>query len=125
VPEARRFVARTLREWKLDVIADTAMLLTSELVTNAVLHARTDVTVDVTRTNDGVRVAITDGSPLPPALRHHSMTATTGRGIHLLDQLADEWQADATLDGKTVWFTLSTTRDPWSDTGPPVKQAQR
>jgi len=114
VPEARRCVMQTLAAWGLDGLTETAVLLTSELVTNSVLHARTDVVVTVTREPDGARVAVTDGSPLPPALRHHSSTATTGRGIRLLDQLADSWHAEPSGAGKTVWFSLSRSRDPWA-----------
>lgn len=107
-------MARTLQSWGFDALVDTAMLLTSEVVTNAVLHARTDVVVEVVREADGARVGVRDGSPLPPALRRHSDTSTTGRGLRLLDQLADSWSADRSGDGKTIWFALSTTRDPWA-----------
>ena len=125
VPEARRQVARTLHEWALDGLSDTAILLTSELVTNAVLHARTDVVVTVVREAHGARIAVTDGSPLPPSLRRHSMTSTTGRGVQLLDQLADTWSADADGDGKTVWFRLSTSRDPWTQPVTPERARRR
>ena len=51
---------------------------------------------------------------MPPALRHHSATATTGRGLRLLDQLAREWSVHDHNGGKTVWFTLDDDVDPWS-----------
>ena len=117
VPQARRHVAATLEQWHLDGLVDAACLLVSELVTNAVLHARTAMTLTVARDGDGVRVSVTDGSPVPPALRRHSDTATTGRGLRLLDQLADAWSADAMGNSKSVWFTLSTSRDPWQSAG--------
>ena len=117
VPQARRHVAATLEQWQLDGMVDTACLLVSELVTNAVLHARTAMTLTVTREGDGVRVSVTDGSPAPPALRRHSDTATTGRGLRLLDELADAWSVDGGDDSKSVWFTLSTSRDPWDSAG--------
>lgn len=113
VPEARRRIASTLAQWKLDGLTEVIALLTSEIVTNAVLHARTDIRIGVTREPHGVRVEVTDGSPLPPSLRHHSDTATTGRGIRLLDALADAWSAEPDNGGKTVWFTVSSNRDPW------------
>jgi anti-sigma regulatory factor (Ser/Thr protein kinase) len=108
VPAARRHVLATLDEWHLEALRDVAALLTSEIVTNAVLHARTDVTVTVEREDDAVRVSVADGSPVAPALRHHSDTATTGRGLRLIQNLADAWSVDADADGKTVWFRLST-----------------
>lgn len=114
VPEARRNVTTTLHEWGLDGMVDTARLLTSELVTNAVLHARTDMTVTVEEQGRGVRISVADHSPVSPALRHHSTTATTGRGLRLLDELADAWSVADDRDGKTVWFSLTTDRDPWA-----------
>jgi anti-sigma regulatory factor (Ser/Thr protein kinase) len=107
VPQARHHISATLRRWDLDTLAETARLLTSELVTNAVLHARTAMTLSVDETEGGIRVSVTDESPVPPAMRRHSALATTGRGLRLLDQLADAWSVDDTNAGKTVWFTLS------------------
>jgi len=114
VPEARQHVSAALHQWGYDGLLETARLLTSELVTNAVLHARTEMTVAVEDTDHGVRVAVTDSSPVPPSLRHHSTTATTGRGLRMLDQLAREWSVDEDNGGKTVWFTLADDVDPWS-----------
>ena len=107
VPQARQHVTATLHRWNLDILAETARLLTSELVTNAVLHARTPMTLTLEETDSGLRVSVSDGSPVPPALRRHSVTATTGRGLQLLDQLADAWSVDDSNGGKTVWFTLN------------------
>ena len=114
---ARREVSAVLVRWGLDDLVDAAQLLTSELVTNSVLHARTPVTVSVARKRGQVRVAVSDGSPIEPSMRRHSMTATTGRGLQMLTSLADDWGSDATTTGKTVWFTLSTDRDHWADYG--------
>ena len=114
VPEARHHIADTLQTWGCDGFVDTARLLTSELVTNAVLHARTEMTLAVEQTAQGVRISVTDSSPVPPSLRHHSTTATTGRGLRLLDQLAREWNVEEDDRGKTVWFTLEDNVDPWS-----------
>ena len=107
VPQAREHIVTTLRRWHLEQLTDTARLLTSELVTNAVLHAHTPMTLAMESTDTGVRVSVSDGSPIPPALRRHSLTATTGRGLRLLDQLSDAWSVDDSNGGKTVWFTLS------------------
>jgi anti-sigma regulatory factor (Ser/Thr protein kinase) len=103
-----------LEQWHLDALVDTARLLTSELVTNAVLHARTDMVLTVEEREGGVRIAVTDHSPVSPALRRHSPTSTTGRGLRLLNQLADNWSVEDDNGGKTVWFTLTSDRDPWA-----------
>ena len=111
---ARRAVTGALTRWGLDGLVDAAQLLTSELVTNSVLHARTTVTVTITERRGQVRVAVSDGSVIEPALRRHSMTSTTGRGLQMLRSLADDWGSEVTKTGKTVWFTLSTGRDHWA-----------
>lgn len=113
-PQARRAVTGVLDEWGLSRLADTVALLVSEVVTNAVLHARTELTVSVARDGSGVRVSVTDGSSLPPAMRRHAATATTGRGLRLLDMLADSWSAEPAGTGKTVSFTVTGARDPWA-----------
>ena len=114
VPEARHHVVATLEQWGYAGLVETARLLTSELVTNAVLHARTEMTLTVEDSEAGVRIAVMDSSPVPPSMRHHSETATTGRGLRLLNQLAREWSVEENDGGKTVWFTLADDTDPWS-----------
>ena len=104
-----------LAEWGLSTLTDAAQLLTSEVVTNSLLHARSPIRLTVEQTAAGVRVAVTDGSTVVPALRRKSPSATTGRGLHLLSQLADEWDTEIAEGGKTVWFTLRSDRDPWRD----------
>src|SRR5436309_7697357 len=115
VPEGRQHVSAALREWGYEGLVETARLLTSELLTNAVLHARTEMTLAIDDTEHGVRVSVTDSSPVPPSLRHHSTMATTGRGLRLLEELARAWSVDEDNGGKTVWFTLADDIDPWSD----------
>lgn len=115
VVTARRHVRDVLRRWGCDDLVDAALLLTSEIVTNAVLHARTVVELAVSRTADGVRVDVSDGSPLLPSARSHgSNLATTGRGLQLLESLAVTWNSEPTGSGKTVWFTLRNGEDPWA-----------
>ena len=118
VAEARRFVRQALQSWQLDEVVDTALLLTSELATNAVLHARSTFAVLVARQGEQIRVDVLDSSPVPPLRRHNSLTAATGRGVGLVASLAADWgltPADR-LDGfaKGVWFTL-----PISGVAPP------
>ena len=115
VGQARRFVRRVLDDWgldDLDDLVDTVQLLTSELATNAVLHARTAFAVVVSRTADAVRVDVLDGSAVTPRNRRPSLTAATGRGVNMIEVLAENWGAtpEAQLDGfaKGVYFILPT-----------------
>ncbi|MEP6696233.1 MAG: ATP-binding protein [Pseudonocardiales bacterium] len=112
VAEARRMTERTLASWGLSELADTAALLVSELMTNAVLHARSGVVVTLRHDTDKVRVEVFDGSPLPPRMRHFRADAGTGRGVRLLDTLASEWGIEGQAGGKVVWFTLGTGEQP-------------
>jgi anti-sigma regulatory factor (Ser/Thr protein kinase) len=114
VTEARRFVLDALANWRLDALADTAALLTSEIVTNAVLHARTPMDLVVQRLRDGVAVEVTDGSRKQPRARRVTPDSTNGRGMALLEQLASTWGVTVHRAGKTVRFTVTGDRDPWA-----------
>ena len=114
VTEARRFVLDALANWRLEALAETSALLTSEVVTNAVLHARTPVEVVVRRLGKGIAVEVTDGSPTQPRGREATTESTTGRGMALLDQLASTWDVTVHKAGKTVRFTVTGDRDPWA-----------
>ena len=106
---ARRFVADTLRGWDVPraKIAD-AVLLVSELVTNALLHARSAPSVEVTRNDDHIRCVVLDDSPMVPRRRHYASDAVTGRGIALVETLATRWGSERNGPGKRVWFELDT-----------------
>lgn len=106
---ARRMVSETLDGNKLpDEVVDSAELLVSEVVTNAIVHARSDVGVTVSVADGEVRVEVADHSPHLPAQRSHDHTAITGRGLALLDSLADSYGVRSVPDaGKVVWFTVS------------------
>jgi anti-sigma regulatory factor (Ser/Thr protein kinase) len=111
---SRRFVRSTLAEWHLDGLADTAVLLTSEVVTNSVLHARTEIVLSIAReADDSVTISVHDGSQHQPRARSHSLDATTGRGMELLDRLSLAWHIDPDADGKTLVFTVGGA-DPWA-----------
>lgn len=106
--DARRFVAATLEPWELGPLVDTVTLLTSELVTNAVVHAGSDVDVVVRLTGAIARVEVTDRSDLAPAPRHSSVDSDTGRGLALVQALARRWGTSRQPGGgKTVWFEVS------------------
>jgi len=105
VREARRFVMDVLAAEHDDLSVDAA-LLTSELATNAVIHANTPFQVRVQRTADGVRVEVADGSTSSARRCRYSPTSGTGRGLGMVEDLADDWGVDVDDDGKCVWFTL-------------------
>lgn len=110
----RRFLATTLDEWGADQFADEALLLVSELVTNAILHAGTEIDVTLRLDDDGrvLRVEVRDGNPRLPAVRRYSVLSGTGRGLALVDSTASSWAVEParSLDGKTVWFELESSR---------------
>ena len=112
---ARAFARTWLLEHDLEQLLDTVLLLTSEVVTNALLHAGGAVRIAlVPMPGGGVRVEVCDDSPVQPTRRRHSTSATTGRGLRLLDDLAGDWGTDPTPPGKAVWFTVAADADPWA-----------
>jgi anti-sigma regulatory factor (Ser/Thr protein kinase) len=108
VPKARRLTVEALACWSLDVLVDDAALVCSELVTNAVVHARgTSLRLTVTRRPAGVRIAVTDCSRIMPALlAGRAAGMEHGRGLVLVDTLAVEWGTDRLHWGKRVWAHL-------------------
>jgi hypothetical protein len=105
-------VRSTLAGFGLSAAWEAAELLVSEVVTNAVLHARTEFTVEVHRDGDVVRVSVHDRSPAIPRQRHHGTDSTTGRGMRLVATLAVAWGVDRHAGGKAVWFEVRAAGDP-------------
>lgn len=103
---ARRLVAAALSHDPSEVV-EVVTLLVSEAVTNAVLHAGTEVRVRIGRDGASVRVEVADESTDEPHVRHHSPDAATGRGLVLIEELADSWGLQTSADGKVVWFELA------------------
>jgi PAS domain S-box-containing protein len=106
---ARRFVADAIDRTPLacSPIAETAVLLVSEVVTNAVLHAGTAIRVTVRIEETSVRVEVRDGSVALPSRRHYDEGAATGRGLELVELLATSWGTEQERSGKVVWFEVS------------------
>lgn len=103
--QARRFIAEKCRHLPRRTI-EAALLLTSELVGNAVRHGRPDVAMSVDCSKQRLHVEVEDGSPDLPQPRTPSPTAETGRGLLLVQAYADRWGVRALQHGKVVWFTL-------------------
>ena len=105
--QARRFVADVLDAAGATSFVDTAALLTSELVTNGIVHAHTELQVVVDATPRWVRVEVVDGNPMLPARRGYDEEAPTGRGLEMVELLADDFGVQPLEDdGKRVWFRL-------------------
>jgi anti-sigma regulatory factor (Ser/Thr protein kinase) len=115
---ARRFVRDTLQTWLIggatiadDGLIDDAVLLTSELVTNAVVHAGTPVEVTCKLASGGVEVVVSDEHPArlvpePPENEHIPAERTSGRGLLLPAALASAWGVTYGQSAKAVWFRI-------------------
>ncbi|MGH3342751.1 MAG: SpoIIE family protein phosphatase [Carbonactinosporaceae bacterium] len=106
---ARRFVHRTLMEWGITDFVDDAVLLVSELVTNAIVHAGTRTDVTCLRYDGGIHVEVQDRHPsrgLPQTLLPADTDREGGRGLYLSARLASAWGVDYTRTAKRVWFRL-------------------
>lgn len=106
VGEGRRFLYRTLREWECEDLIDTACLLASELLTNAVRHACDPLRLGVRCARDEPHTEVFDGSPVLPQARRAGLEEESGRGLALRDELASAWGTLPTQKGKTVWLLL-------------------
>lgn len=115
VGAGRRLVCEALAEWDLEALTDTAALLTSEVLTNCVLHARTPMVLTIERTGVAtVTISVQDGSHHTPRQRRHAPDASTGRGLRLLDQLSQSWQVQPLENGKRLTFVVGGGTDPWA-----------
>ncbi|MEV4613136.1 PAS domain S-box protein [Kitasatospora sp. NPDC049258] len=103
----RRFLRATLQEWGCAEAQDTVCLLSSELIANAVRHARGPIGLRLHRTARELTVEISDTSPSLPVPRLVDSASEDGRGLSLVEALARNWGARPTAAGKTVWFTLA------------------
>lgn len=91
----------------------TPLLLVSELVTNAVRHGAGPLGLEVSDDVDRFRVDVSDRNPALPVLRSVDLWSEGGRGIMLVDELAEAWGVvEHPGDGKTVWFQLPPFTDP-------------
>jgi PAS domain S-box-containing protein len=118
VATARAFVRDTLQGWGHSDVVDDAVVLTSELVTNAVIHAGTSADVLCLRSEDGVRVEVADRYPerevpIQGAGRTiANLDSENGRGLLLCAALASRWGVEYTPTHKTVWFQLDLPQRP-------------
>src|SRR5580704_3570543 len=112
-PAAAGTARRLVRELASTAMADTVELLVSELVTNAVLHAPLGNVLElrISASDDCVRVEVRDSSPHLPRMLLPADWGLHGRGLFLVDDLADRWGSEQTATGKTVGCEVTTNRD--------------
>ena len=104
VGRARRELRGLLERWGLQPDArDSLLVVANELMVNGVEHGRTDVRLTVGLTAGGVRIAVHDGSPMPPELKALDPAAPRGRGLQMIEAFAASWGWHLDGVGKTVW----------------------
>ena len=111
---AREAAREALSSWRLAHLTDTAVLLVSELVTNAVLHARTDgagIALQLEVHGTWLRIEVHDADPRGPQPRTPAGLDESGFGFVLVDSLAGHWGVRETERGKAVWAELDTRQD--------------
>jgi anti-sigma regulatory factor (Ser/Thr protein kinase) len=123
--QARSQVRAAICSWAARVDEDLAVLLTSELVTNAVTHEPGEtITLVISCSRDHLRVDVHDTSRARPVLQDAPADAETGRGLMLVATLSAEWGFCRTPVGKVVYFTLAFQPDYASAGGPGPQEAQ-
>jgi anti-sigma regulatory factor (Ser/Thr protein kinase) len=108
---ARELVAAVCQSWQLDRWSRLAQLLASELVTNAVVHAGTAISLTLRHADGELQVAVRDRDPRlvaqPPSGPVGLPAGEPGRGLLVLSTLADDWGSTPTSDGKVTWASVS------------------
>lgn len=105
VAAARGFL-RNVLDGHQTIATEDAVLMISELVTNAVRHAHTRLSIMVSIANQTLRVEVHDDDPTLPVASDPDQHATSGRGLRIIDGLADHWGITPNTGGKVVWFEL-------------------
>ena len=102
VGAARRAVGTWLSERGCHT-GDDAVLVLSELVTNAMIHTDTGCTIEARHGDDLLRLEVRDQSPQAPVKRLVGASDIGGRGLHVVDAVAEAWGWEPAADGKRVW----------------------
>ncbi|HEV8296780.1 MAG TPA: ATP-binding protein [Acidimicrobiales bacterium] len=104
---ARYFARAVTREWHCDDAVQCIELVTGELAANAVLHAGTDFTLELSLGASVIRIQVDDGSPVIPTPRGYGPDAGTGRGLAVIAASALRWGVRSAPPGKRVWAEIA------------------
>jgi len=105
---ARTFVRTLLEGWSVsDDCIDAVLLLTTEVITNALRHGAPPLHLAITHGTFGLNVDVSDSSLLPPEVGRPDFDSEGGRGLWLVQTLATTWGHTVSADRKSVWFTLA------------------
>ena len=107
--EGRRFVARTLRDWEVDEAhIEPVTLVANELLANAIVHAHSAPVLSLAEAGSDLMLKVADDSPSVPVVRAAVPDDDTGgRGLMLVEALADQWGCEPSDSGKVVWVTFA------------------
>lgn len=107
VPAARQLLRRLMASWRMDELLEGSLdLLATEIVTNAVVHARTRLDVTVTYTGDAVRFDVYDRDGTLPVPSPPDLYAEGGRGLWMMTTLASHYGIEPASGGKRIWFSV-------------------
>jgi anti-sigma regulatory factor (Ser/Thr protein kinase) len=109
VPAARHLTGHLLRTWQVPQDRDDAALLVTELVANVVDHVTGEarLTLELTVSDGWLRISVVDGSSVRPVMRELEKEQPRGRGLQLVQAIADRWGSEDHEGGKRVWFELA------------------
>jgi len=108
IQAARHLVLELLRVWDAPHDRSDAALLVTELVANVVDHVGGDasLTLELTASDDWLRIAVLDGSAVLPVVHQLSLERSRGRGLLMVQAIAERWGCEEHQGGKRVWFEL-------------------
>jgi anti-sigma regulatory factor (Ser/Thr protein kinase) len=110
VPASRHLLLELLRVWDVPHDREDAALLVTELVSNVVDHVggEANLTLELGVADDRLRIGVVDGSSIRPVVQELSLDRPRGRGMRMVQAIADRWGTDDHRGGKRVWFELRT-----------------
>ena len=113
IPVARHVVLEVLRAWDVPHDHEDAALLVTELVSNVVDHVQgeANLTLELAVAQAWLRIAVVDGSSIPPVVQELEQDRPRGRGLRMVQAIADRWGVEDHQGGKRVWFELQPPED--------------
>jgi hypothetical protein len=108
VPAARHLVGELMRVWDAPHDRDDAALLVTELVANVIDHVggEANLTLELSLSDTWLRIGVADGSSIRPVVQELSQDRPRGRGLQMVQLIAERWGTEDHQGGKRVWFEL-------------------